>query len=126
MFTQLTNFSYKRNKKEAFGFYLAYFFLALIIGACTGAMLNVTSTPMTFQEGFDAGMNSSVLSIVTMLYVAIISVLVLVKRGLQHKFLYIVLVGIACFLSIFGGALLGLIIPAVMTTKEVHGATKGV
>ena len=120
MFNKLTDFSYKRNKKEAFGFYLAYFFLALIIGACMGAVLNVSSTPMTFEEGLNAGMDSIVLPAVIMLYIAIISVLVLIKRKLHHKFVYLILAGVACLLSVFGGALLGLIIPAIMTTKGSH------
>lgn len=122
MFNKLTDFSYKRNKKEAFGFYLAYFFLALIIGACMGAVLNTSSSPMTFEEGFNAGMDSVVLPAVIMLYIATISVLVLIKRKLHHKFLYLVLVGVACLLSVFGGALLGLIIPAIMTTKGAHSS----
>jgi len=32
MFTNLTNFEYTRNKKEAFGFYISYLFLLSLSG----------------------------------------------------------------------------------------------
>lgn len=118
MFKKLTDFSYKRNRKEAVGFYFAYLFLALIIGAVVGALLGTSSDVKTFQEGFEASSQSSVLPVVTVTYVAIISALVFVKRKLHRKFRYILLIVVNCFLAILGGAILGLIIPAVMTTKE--------
>lgn len=118
MFKKLTDFSYKRTGKEAFGFYLAYFFLALVIGALCGAVLSLFSPADTFEEGLELGANSTIIPVITVAYILFISGSVLVKRKLQDNFLYVVLVFISGIFSLFGGALLGLIIPAFLTTKS--------
>lgn len=120
MFKNLTDFSYKRNRKEAFGFYFAYVFLAMIIGGVLGALLSTTSDAKTFQEGIDAGLESNVVPVVTILYVTLISVLVFLKRKLHRSFRYIVLIVLNCFFAFLGGAILGLILPAFMTTRDIH------
>lgn len=118
MFKKLTDFSYQRNRKEAFGFYLAYLFLALLIGAIFGALLGTSSGATTFQEGFETVTKSSVIPVVAVLYVTVISLLVYVKRKLYHRFRYVILILVTILLVILGGAILGLIIPACMTTRK--------
>ncbi len=119
MFKKLTDFSYKRNWKEAIGFYLAYLLLAVILGGVFGALLSTSTNAQTFQEGFNAGLQSNVGPMVAIIYIAIISVLLLIKRKLYTKFRYLILIVINLILAILGGGLLGLIIPAFMTTREV-------
>lgn len=115
MFNKLTDISYTRSKKEAFGFYLAYLLLALIIGGVVGALLGATSSAKTFEEGFQAGSDSMVVPVITLAYVIGLSILIFIKKNLQFR--YLILTFVNAIFVIFGGAILGLILPAFMTTR---------
>src|SRR3989344_3677755 len=104
MFKNLTDFSYKRNWKEAVGFYLAFFVLLIIISVLLSGMLVVMGLIDGFEEGSRFG------TIMAVIFCSIISILLLKKKKLLNNFGYIIL-------SLIGGALLGLIIPAFITTK---------
>jgi hypothetical protein len=114
MFNKLTDFSYRRNWKEAIGFYIAYFILGLVIGGLVGALSGVLNPSGGFDEGLKMG------SIVAVLLTLTISTLVLTKRGLSKSFGYIILVPLSGILAILGGGFLGLILPAFMTTREIR------
>lgn len=119
MFKKLTEFSYKRNWKEAIGFYLAYFLVGLILAGIAGGLLIIIQSGVnTFGEGFNAGLVIG--QIVGVIYSLIISFAVLIQRKLYKNFGYVILVLLNGLLALFGGLLLGLIIPAFMTTR---GAT---
>lgn len=115
MFNNLANFAYKRNWKEAIGFYLAFLLVGLIFGAIGGALSGIQSKATTFSEGFNAGLGIGV--IVGVVYSLIISFIVLVQRKLYSNFGYIILALLSGLLAVFGGGLLGMIIPAFMTTR---------
>lgn len=115
MFKNLTDFSYKRNWKGAIGFYLAYFIVCLMLGGIGGALVGIQSEVTTFEEGFESGLGVGVM--VAIVYSLAIALLVLVKKKLYKNFGYVILALLSGVLAIFGGALLGLIIPAFMTTR---------
>lgn len=114
MFKNLTDFAYTRNRKEALGFYLAYFFLSLLIGAAVGA-LSATDTT-TFEESVEAGLTSGIY--VATIYCLIVTCLVLIRKRLYKDFKNILLVALSPLVAIFLGSMFGLIIPAILTTKE--------
>lgn len=118
MFKKLTEFSYKRNWKEAIGFYLAYFLVGLILAGISGELSSIQSGATTFSEGFDAGFRIG--AIVVIIYSLIISFVVLIQRKLYKNFGWVILALLSGLLAAFGGLLLGLAIPAFITTR---GAT---
>lgn len=117
MFANLTNFSQKRTTKEALGFYLAYLLLGFILGAVAGALGAVIlakggSTSETYSAAAQSGM------IVAIIYPMVISFLILKGKKLTSNFGYILLAIAAGILGYFGGALLGLLPAAFLTTKK--------
>lgn len=112
MLKTLTDFSYKRNAKEAVVFYIAYLILAFILGGITGglagALMGENSYPLILGLGLFFGI----------LYPTVISLLILRQKKLLNNFPFILLALLSGVLGIFGGALLGLIPAAYLTTKE--------
>ncbi len=121
MFSELTNFGYKRTGKQAFGFYLAYLFLLMIIGGIL-AFLLVPSDVSTDSEAFAAG--AQVGARFVPIAVIILSVLVLNAKKSLTEFKNILLVVLSGFLAILGGGLLGLIPVAYLTTTDGVEVTK--
>ena len=114
MFKNLTNFSYKRTWQEAIGFYLAFLLLSMILGAIAGALFGGTAN--TFSQGFNQGVRVG--AIIGIIFCLIISGLLLKEKKLFRNFGYILLALLSGILAAFGGSLLGLIIPAFITTRE--------
>ena len=115
MFSELTNFGYKRTGKQAFGFYLAYLFLLMIIGGILAFLLvpaDVTSDSEAFAAGAQVGARFVPIAVI------ILSVLILNAKKSLTEFKSILLVVLAGFLAILGGGLLGLIPVAYLTTTE--------
>jgi uncharacterized membrane protein YoaK (UPF0700 family) len=121
MFKNLTDLSYKRNWKEAIGFYLAYLLLGFILGAVAGAFMAAQSGATTFDQGFNQGV--SIGAMVGIAYSLIVACALLWKKKLYKNFGYVLLALVSGILAAFGGSLLGLIIPAVITTKSVVGSS---
>src|SRR3989344_840855 len=115
MFKHLTNFSYKRNWKEAIGFYLAYFLVGIILGGIGGALYGIQLGATTFSEGFNGGLGIG--AVVGIVYSLAIAILLLIQKKLYKNFGYIVLALLSGILAAFGGSLLGLVIPAFLTTR---------
>ena len=118
MFTKLTDFSYTRSIKEALGFYLAYLLLGIILGAIIGALYASFSLESSadFTEGYIAGQKAG--AVVAIAYPLVLSYLVLSKKKLLGNFGYLLLGLLSAILAIFGGALLGLVPAAYLTTKK--------
>lgn len=117
MFANLTNFSYKRTAKEAIVFYLAYLVLGFILGAVAGALgAVILAKGGSETEVYSAAAQSGM--VVAILYPMVISFLILKGKNLTSNFGYILLAVAAGILGYFGGALLGLIPAAFLTTKK--------
>jgi MFS family permease len=112
MFKKLTDFGYQRTGKEAFGFYLAYFALVILTGGLIGGLFGSLIPESAYQNGFKIG---TVLSVGTAL---VLSYLIMQHKKQTENFKFIVLSVAAGVLGLFGGSLLGLIIPAYMTTQS--------
>jgi hypothetical protein len=115
MFRHLINFGYKRNKKEALGFYLAYLLLFVLIGAMVAAIIGVATNtiPKSFSGAFTKG--EEVGAVIVGLGSAALSLTVLsAKKESRYWFVLLALIGgMLCF---FGGGIFGFIVPAYFTT----------
>ncbi len=115
MFTHLTDYTYTRNRKEAFGFYLAYMFLIVIAAvACSVVVARFIDTS-SFDEGFNLGFEVG--SIVAAIACSVLVIIILIQRKLYRSFPYLVMTLVSMVLATFGGALFGLLIPAFFTTR---------
>jgi hypothetical protein len=111
MFERLTDLEFKRSGKQAFGFYLAYFLLFIVIAFLVGAVFyNGQDQEGAVKIGTIWGMRVSSLGSL------ILGLLVFQKKGML-SFGKILLVVIAGILGYIGGALLGLIPVAWLTTQ---------
>jgi len=112
MFKNLTDFAYKRNRKEALGFYLGYLILIVVVGALAGALFGLASG----QENFELGLRIG--NIIGILASLGLSFAVLSKKGLMNNFGLLLLALLSGLLAFIGGGLLGLIPAAYLTTKK--------
>ncbi|MBM3271962.1 hypothetical protein FJY94_01605 [Candidatus Kaiserbacteria bacterium] len=123
MFNRLMDFSYTRSKKQAFGFYLAFFLLGILLSALAGGIVGLSGVlpnEATFETSFAGGMREGVLFAIP--YSLIVACTVLIKKRQYGSFRYVLLVIVSGLLAMFGGMLLGLLIPAYLTTKEQASA----
>jgi len=117
MFKHLANFSYKRNKKEAIGFYIAYLVLTMLVGVLLAGTLGIffergASAANGFNFGFEIG------SITAVIVSVGVSFLILKEKKLLGNFGYILVAILSGILALFSGGLGGLIPTAFLTTRK--------
>jgi hypothetical protein len=113
MFKKLTDFKYRRKAKEAFGFYIAYLILVVLLGSLVAGLLGSLITAI---QGFEGGVK--VISLVSIVSCVTLSYLIIKSKNLTNKFGPILLVVLSGVLAIGGGGLLGLIPTAFLTMKK--------
>jgi len=111
MFKNLTDFSHKRSGKEAFGFYLAYLVLIMLLGGLLGGIMGLVMGGGSFELGLRLGNLTAVLVVLGL------SFAVLAKKNLMGNFGMILVAVVSGLLAFLGGGLLGLIPTAYLTTK---------
>ncbi|HEX7041651.1 MAG TPA: hypothetical protein VF189_00215 [Patescibacteria group bacterium] len=112
MFGKLTDFAYRRSVKESIGFYLAYFVLIVIAAVAIAGFLSIISGNSSNNFGVSTGTIVAIISCVTL------SILISLRKKRLNKFSYILLIFISGVLATWGGALLGLIPVAYLTTRK--------
>ena len=126
MFKKLNDFSYERNWKEAVGFYLAYLLFGIILGFVFGFILGVflysAGTTHNFEANYEIGRRIGVSFY--MIYILVIFALLLIKKRMLNNFGYILLALLNVILSVFGGVIFGLIIPAFITTRKTNSQSQ--
>jgi len=115
MFKNLTNFGYQRSAKEAFGFYLAYLVLVMIVSGVLGGTLEVVMQNNTLDFGFRMGI------VIAVIFSSGISFLILKEKRLLGNFGFILLALLSGLLTLFSGCLGGLIPAAYLTTRPASG-----
>ena len=118
MFKHLTNLSYKRSGKEALGFYLAYLLLIGLISALINAVIGGATHYGPLMHGVRVG------TVVAIILCTGLAYLVADAKKLTNQFGYILLIVITGLLSLFGGGILGMIIPASFTTQGASSKKK--
>lgn len=127
MFTHLTQFEYKRSKKEAFGFYIAWFGFLLLVTSLIGALAGLlvpteVEVGQSLFEGkaFELGLKMG--TMFATLFSLAFSILICRAKGIISQFSSVVLIVLSGVLGLVGGGLLGFIIPAYLSTKDIVSA----
>jgi len=110
MFGEIMNFNYQRSAKQAFGWYLMYVLVGVVIGGVSAYLAGV------FTPGFEQGYNVGRFSAVP--FNILLGVLLIWHRKKDAPNLLLVLAG--AILSAFAGALGGLIPLAFLSNRPVE------
>jgi hypothetical protein len=118
MFSQLGNFGYKRTALQAVGFYIAYLVFTIITAALAGMVLGGVTGNNDFEFGKKVGI------VVAIVMTLVFSFLILQAKKMTNNYMYVGLAVGAGILAYLGGGLLGLIIPAYLTTQGSDSSSK--
>lgn len=115
MFEDLTNFEVKRSWQKAIGFYIAYLALLVLIALVMAVFVGVI-----FAVPEEGAMNFGIKVgiVVATIGCTGLSYLVLNKKKLLKSFLSLFYLVATFALGFLGGSLLGLLVPAYLTTRE--------
>lgn len=108
MFTKLFDLRLKRTAKQAFGFYVVYLLLLLLVGMLLGGIAGII-LGLSFQAGVKFG---QLMAIIVCLVISF--VILNYKKSLSP--VNVILALLAGILAMLGGGLLGLIPVAYLTT----------
>ena len=112
MFKNLTNYSYRRTKKEAAGFYIAYLVLTILLGTLVSAIVGL----ILGRSSFDLGVRIGTL---TALVVSMgLSFAIIKRKNIMNNLGLIILALLSGVLALLGGGLLGLIPTAYLSTRS--------
>ena len=112
MFKNLVNFSYTRSTKEAFGFYIAYLIITMVLG---GVAAQFAGLLVNQNDSFEFGLRIG--SAVAILLTFTVTALIMKEKKMFNSFKYIMIGLLSPVLAMFGGALLGFIPTAFLTKK---------
>lgn len=118
MFSNISDFGYKRSALQAAGFYIVYLILTVITAAIAGMFFGAASGSSSFEMGQKIGM------IVAILFVLFLSFLILQSKKLLGNYTYLLIAAGGGILAFFGGGLLGLIVTAYLTTVGTESKPK--
>jgi hypothetical protein len=113
MFAEIMNFNYQRSAKQAFGWYLMYLLVGLVIGAVSGYLAGLF---VKADEGFNIGRLAGQFSAVPLNI--LLGTLLIWHRKKDAPNLLLVLAGV--LLSALAGALGGLIPLAFLSNRPVE------
>lgn len=116
MFKHLFDLGHPRTAVQAVGFYIAYLVLLVLVAALIGGIAGMLIPNLSsFAAGARVG------AVVAIIACVIIALLILKRKKLLGNFGLILLAVLTGFLAMVGGGLLGLIVPAYLTTVKPHG-----
>lgn len=114
MFTRLTDLGFKRTATQALGFYLAYSLLGSLISGLAGLL----AAAFGLVEPDDFSSLTQVGAAVIIPFCLVVAIGIGVKKGIALEFKMLIFYVITGICAVFLGALLGLVIPAYLTTLE--------
>ncbi len=115
MFNNLMKFDYKRNVKEAVGFYFTYLFFLILISFLIGSFLGILLGEVILHYGFLIGQSIAVIACI------VFSFLILKGKGLLNNLLFIIIALLGGAFAVLSGALGGLLPVAYLTTVSKKG-----
>ena len=113
MFTRLTDLGFKRSPLQALGFYFAYLLL--------GAFISGIAAPLAVALGIaDSGFSSGVQvgAAVIIPFCIAMAIGIGVKKGIALEFKMLVFYVVTGIFAYLLGALLGMVVPAYLTTLD--------
>jgi hypothetical protein len=112
MFRDLTSLRKKRSGLEAFGFYLAYLGLGLLLAGFAAGVSNFLETTGSFMDGYKMGTQYG--HFVAVIYCPLLCILIL-RAKKSYTFLPLLLIPASGLLAIYIAMLGGLIPAAILT-----------
>ena len=116
MFKDLMSFATVRTPIQALGFYIVYLLIGILIGGLFGGIGGIVVNPSQAASALAVGAKWGQLA--SLPYVLILAVTIVVKKKLGLGYYVLSLTG--PLLALFGGAILGLIPVAFITTRQVQ------
>jgi hypothetical protein len=116
MFVNLTDFGFRRTRKQAIGFYIVYLVVSMVLSSVVSYFVLNNQVFYSEEEAFTAGVEVG--SRVAIVVVLVLAALVLNGKKLITNPKSIVIGFIGVGLAFVGGGLLGLIPVAYLTTQE--------
>ena len=113
MFRDLTSLRKKRSGLEAFGFYIAYLGLGLLLAGFAGGVSDFFQGAASFMDGYKMGAQYG--HLVAVMYCPLLCILIL-RAKKSYKFVSLLLVPTSGLLAIYMAMLGGLIPAALLTT----------
>lgn len=110
MFDKVFELKFFRTPSQAIGFYITHFIFVICIAFSIGVIVGRVFPNFSWDSGVTLG------TIFSSIYVFIIGIKIVSLKKLSSSYYFLVIFS-AC-LAIFGGALLGLIPTAFMTTRK--------
>lgn len=111
MFERLTEFSHKRSTREAVGFYLAYLLMIMVVNLIIESLFGGIR-PIYYGDREFLRISIAVCITASLA----LSFFIITQKKLETDFGYVLLSLASGLLATFGGGLLGLLIPAFLTT----------
>lgn len=112
MFTNLTNLSYQRNKKEALGFYITYLVITILLGTFISAVAGLIVGHSSFSLGIK-------IATLTALVVSMaLSFLIIKRKKTTDNYGYIIIALLSGVLALLGGGILSLIPTTYLSTRK--------
>ena len=112
MFRDLTSLRKKRSGLEAFGFYIAYLGLGLLLAGFAGGISDFFQGAASFMDGYKMGAQYG--HLVAVMYCPLLCVLIL-RAKTSYTFVSLLLVPTSGLLAIYM-AMLGGLVPAALLT----------
>lgn len=123
MFEKLTEFGYARSKKQALGFYLAWFLMLFLVVMALGFVFIIAS-PQDLTEAQANDLGARVGNLVAVIVCTGLSYAICKAKGFAATFGGVVAVVGTVILSALGGGLIGMIVPAVLSAKSKAGTKR--
>jgi len=117
LFTDLTKLAKVRSGWEAFGFYLAYLCLGLLLAAFAGGVSDFFVKASSFREGFAAGTRFGHFTAVV--FCPLVSLLIL-RAKRNYSFAALALVLVSGLLALAVGMLGGLLPSSILTCFQTR------
>lgn len=125
MFKHLFDFSYERSTWEAVGFYIAWAVLILLASMVVGAAFSIVSIHNGETQSYILPLENGIGSLVAGIGTLVVSVDVAKSKGLIKKPSSIILILIACALTLLVSFFLGLLVPAYLSTRKNESTVLG-
>lgn len=113
MFRDLTSLRKKRSGLEAFGFYIAYLGLGLLLAGFAGGVSDFFQGAASFMDGYKMGAQYA--HLVAVMYCPLLCILIL-RAKKSYTFISLLLVPISGILVVLSLGMLGGLIPAALLT----------
>ncbi len=116
MFKNLVDFSYKRNWKEAIGFYIAWVVVILLGAGLAGGIAGIFLPSLIKTNAFSVGYTIG--NIIGFLACVSFASLISKEKQILKDYSIILLIILTGIVAILLGGIAGMIIPAYLTTRE--------